>query len=46
MLLMQFGFNYCHKLWLVTSALKAEKLNKLTYASSLVEPVNDSVLVL
>lgn len=46
MLLMQFGFSYCHKLWLVTSALKAEKLNKLTYASSLVEPVNDSVLVL
>lgn len=43
---MQFGFNYGHKVWLVTSALRAEKLNKLTFASSLVEPVNDSDLVL
>lgn len=46
MFLIQLGFNYHRKLWLVTSALRAEKLTKLTYASSLVEPVNDSVLVL
>lgn len=46
MFLMQFGFNYHRKLWLVTSALRAEKLNKLTYASSLVEPVYYSALVL
>lgn len=46
MFLMQFGFNYRRKLWLVTSALRAEKLNELTYASSLVEPVYYSALVL